>query len=127
MSYYKILAFGIIGLIGSVLLKRIKEEYSLFLTLGVSLLLTLSAVGIIAPVAEYITGLSEQKDIGEYISVIFKASGICIITSLSSDMCRDSGESALGAKIDLCGKCTILYMALPLLKTVFESSLKIIG
>lgn len=127
MTYYKFLAFGIIGLIGSVLLKKIKEEYSLFLTLAVSLFLTLTAVSVIAPVAEYIKELGNQKDIGEYISVIFKSSGICIITSIASDICRDSGENALGSKIDLCGKCTVLFMSFPLLRTVFESTLQIVG
>lgn len=127
MTYYKILGFAMTGLVGTVLLKKLKEEYSLFLSIVVSLLLTSSAITVIAPVASYIDEIGINNGIGTYISLIFKSCGIAIITTLASDICRDCGESALGSKIDLFGKCVLIYMAFPLIKSVFESALSILS
>ena len=127
MTYYKLLGIAMTGLTGAVLLKRMKEEYSLFLSLLVSLLLTSCAIGIISPVAEYIKEIGNKSGITTYVSLIFKSCGTAIITSLASDICRDSGEAALGARIDLCGKCILIYMAFPLIKSVFEATLNILA
>ena len=35
---------------------------------------------------------------GEYGLILFKALGICLITQLASDACRDAGEAALASK-----------------------------
>ena len=127
MTYYKILGIAMTGLIGSVLLKRMKEEYSVFISLIVSALLTSSAITVITPVAKYINDIGDKTSTETYITLIFKSCGIAIITTLASDICRDCGESALGSKIDLFGKCVLIYMAFPLLQSVFDSAIGILS
>ena len=115
------------GLVGTVLLKKMKEEYSLFISLVVTVLITSSAITVIAPVAKYINDIGNKTDIGTYITLIFKSCGIAIITTLASDICRDCGETALGSKIDLFGKCVLIYMAFPLIQSVFDSAIGILS
>lgn len=43
-----------------------------------------------------LTGLT-----GDYAAVLFKAVGICLLTQLAGDVCRDSGESSIGSKTEL--------------------------
>jgi stage III sporulation protein AD len=54
----------------------------------------------------------------EYMQIVLKALGICLLTQLASDACRDAGEQGLANKVDLVGKATLLTMAIPLFERV---------
>lgn len=127
MSFYKIIGFAVTGLILITVLKRMKEEYASLVSLLLCVGLTVCAVGILAPVIDYLKTLGENTSAGNLFTLLFKACGIAVLTSLAADICRDSGESALGAKVELCGKCTILALSLPLLRSVFEQTFRILG
>ena len=46
--------------------------------------------------------------------ILLKTLGVCFLTQLSADSCRDAGEGALAAKVELAGKLFIVILALPL-------------
>ncbi len=50
----------------------------------------------------------------EYLRIIFKALGICYLTQLGCDICRDCGESAIASQLELFGKAALLIVSLPL-------------
>jgi stage III sporulation protein AD len=54
------------------------------------------------------------------LAIVFKAVGISIVTKLSSDVCRDAGQSSVASGIELAGAFAALYIALPLFKTVMD-------
>lgn len=56
----------------------------------------------------------------EYLSVILKVIGLALITEISADMCRDSGQSALGTKIEFFGTVSVLVTAVPLFKALLQ-------
>lgn len=56
----------------------------------------------------------------EYLAVILKVIGLALITEISADMCRDSGQSALGTKIEFFGTVSVLVTAVPLFKALLQ-------
>ena len=62
----------------------------------------------------------------EYGQVLFKALGICLLTQLAADACKDAGESALAAKAELAGKLFLLMLALPLFEKIAEIAVSLI-
>ena len=52
------------------------------------------------------------------VTILFKAVGICLLTQLAGDVCRDSGESSIASKIELAGRAAILLTAMPLIQEV---------
>ena len=56
----------------------------------------------------------------EYLKIIFKSLGICFVTQLGCDCCRDSGENAMASQLELAGKAAILVTALPLFSAAAE-------
>ena len=127
MSFYKIIGFALTGMILLIVLKRMKDEYAHVLNALICSALAVCAVGILAPVVEFIKELGTATGSGTLFTLIFKSSGIALLTSFASDICRDSGENALSAKIELCGKCTILSLSLPIIKQVFDEVFGILG
>ncbi len=49
-----------------------------------------------------------------YITVVLKAAGICVLTQLTADTCRDAGETALAGKAELAGRLMLLALSVPL-------------
>jgi stage III sporulation protein AD len=62
------------------------------------------------------TGLDE-----EYLTIVFKSVGICYITQIACDCCRDSGENALASQLELAGKAALLLTALPMFEAAAET------
>ncbi len=56
-----------------------------------------------------------------YLGVVFKCLGICFVTQLGCDICRDSGENALASQLELAGKAAVLISALPLFTAAAET------
>lgn len=127
MSLYKIFGFLILGLFSILLFRRLKEEYASFIAVFVGLTLAACAFEIMEPVVAYLGRLDSFAETKDLFARMFKASGIAVLCTLAGDICRDCGESALAGKIELCGKSVILVLCLPLLETVFESVLALLG
>ena len=127
MSYIKILGFAVISLTAVMLFRRMKEEYAVFISLFAGIALTITAISILSPVISEITNFCDSEHITPYVPVILKSAGVAIITTVGVDLCRDAGEQALGNKLELCGKALILSLSLPLVKTVLDNCLALLG
>ena len=55
-----------------------------------------------------------------YLTVVVKATGVCLLTQLTADTCRDAGETALAGKAELAGRFVLLALAVPLFADVLE-------
>jgi len=54
------------------------------------------------------------------LAPVLKTVGIGILTRLASDICKDAGQSAIASTVELAGTVAALYIALPLMQTVFQ-------
>jgi stage III sporulation protein AD len=61
-----------------------------------------------------------------YITTILKVIGIAYLADFGAQLCKDAGESAIAAKIELGGKILILLLAIPILTALMELILKIL-
>lgn len=100
-----------------VLLKQYKPEFAL-LSEAVSIVIILFMLTdeikkAIGSFGTYFGFLSQAE---EYISVMLKILGISLVTQFTSDMCRDSGESALASKVEFAGKVMIAAASLPVIE-----------
>ncbi len=101
------------------LLSRYAAEQALMLTLLLGILLTCSAAAALAPVLNQIDTLLEASGLDSAQTArIGKAIGICILTQLGGDICKDAGESALCTAITFAGKAALLLLILPLIPPI---------
>ena len=96
--------------------------------LGAGALLLWMILSKISPAISQIRELISAAGIsGEYGVILLKTLGVCFLTQLSADSCRDAGEGALAAKVELAGKLFIVILALPLFQQIAGSALSLIG
>lgn len=93
------------------------------IALGLSLLAGILVVGLLLEQVLPLIGTVRQMmqlgglD-GSYLSVVLKAAGICLLTQLTADTCRDAGETALAGKAELTGRVLLLLLSVPLFQQI---------
>lgn len=55
-----------------------------------------------------------------YLTILWKALGICYLTGIAGDLCQDCGESALARTVELWGRLSLVLLSLPLLETLLQ-------
>ena len=105
----------------SLMLRQYRPEYAVFVSLGCSVVALLWLLQGIAQVMEELEKFFQGSLIsGELIQVVMKCLGVCILTELAGQTCRDAGENAIAAKVELAGKVTLVLVSLPLFQRLLE-------
>ena len=112
----------------AVLLKQIRGEYAIVVSIAAGCLLSIWAVDAAAPVVQQISDLVSSAELeiqnGE---ILIKSLGIAVLTQLGIDVCRDAGETAIASKVELCGRVAITLICLPLLGQVLAMAKELIN
>ncbi len=118
---------AICGVVLCVVFKGIKNEYSLFIRLGISVLIMLFSFSLFLPIITYIEEISRDTIAYGYIPLLIKILGLSVALQLTIDVARDAGEEAIASKIGLLGKAQILILTMPLIKSLFEMCKEMLG
>lgn len=90
--------------------------------------ITAVSVSMLSPLIEFIMKCFEKTNTDEeYMNILFKSTGVCYITSLSSGVCRDSGENSLAAAVDTVGKITLGIISLPVFEKLLDTVISLVG
>ena len=112
-------AAGLVGTVLALILGQYRPEFRMLVTAAVTLLLMAMVLEQLSPVLEQLRSTMELTGLtGDYAAILFKAVGICLLTQLAGDVCRDSGESSIASKIELAGRAAILLTAMPMIQEV---------
>ncbi|MBP3436062.1 MAG: stage III sporulation protein AD [Clostridia bacterium] len=111
----------------AVVLRRYIPEQALAVGLIAGALILAAALIGAVPVLDEIQELLSVSGLSnEYVVVLFKALGVCLLTQLAADACRDAGEQGLASKAEFAGKISMLVLALPLFRKVGDIALSLI-
>ena len=109
-------------------LRKYSPEYALVTGLIAGVLLLFLVINDVGPIFSSLQRLFEKAGLStEYGGQLFKALGICILTQLSADACRDAGENGLATQTEWAGRIALLVLALPLFENVALIASKLIN
>lgn len=95
------------------------KEYALYIKLAAAAAVMSMIIIFVSPIAETVRSIYSRAGADEeYLTVLFKALGICYITQFTCDVCKDSGENALATQAELAGKISLMIIALPLFESL---------
>lgn len=112
----------------AVILRQTRPEQAMAVALIAGLGVLALVLIQVTPVLNSLKELLNQADMpDEYGLVLFKSLGVCLITQMASDACKDAGETALASKAELAGKVALLTLALPLFEKIGELAVSLIN
>ncbi len=100
-------------------LQRFAAEQAMLLTLLLCVGLTAAAVLSLTPMLERMDLLLAAGGLtADETAALSKGAGVCIVTELAAEICKDAGESALACAVTMTGKAALLLLALPLVSSM---------
>lgn len=127
MNIIQILIFGLVTTIIVVTVKQQRPDIALLISLAGGTVILIFVVSSLSVVIETISNLFNKSNMDSvYITTILKVIGIAYLADFGAQLCKDAGESAISAKIELGGKILILLLAIPILTALMELILKIL-
>ena len=111
----------LLALVLSMTLKKDAPAIAFLLTLTAGVLILLRAFALVGGTMQRFSGLLTQGGITQSLYLpVLKTVGVAVVVRIMSALCRDSGQSALAAKLEIMGAILALSMCLPLLEQVLE-------
>lgn len=127
MDLFAVIGLGIVTAAICILLRQYKPEYAMLAAIACGILLFLTILSSLTPAFETMTELMQKASIhSAYTTAIIKTLGVCYVTQLASDACRDAGQTAIASKVELAGKVFILLISLPLFENLVDIAFSLI-
>lgn len=118
---FSVIGAALIAVAICVLLSKTNPEYSMLTALITGVLIFSLILINFTPILDEINNWADEfKFSSVYLNIVIKSLGICYITQLASDTCKDAGYGSIGVKVELAGKITIILIALPLFKNLLD-------
>lgn len=120
-----IVQVGLVGIAGALLavqFKGDKSEYSIYIAVGVSIILFLGILGQFSVFLDAIHEIGEYMNLdSSYIRTLVKMIGITYTSEFASSICKDAGYQTIAVQIEIFGKLVILLLSVPIILTVLET------
>ena len=127
MEIVKIIGIALSAVIIIVIIKQYKPEFAVYISLVASILILFLVFDKLSNIVTLLNNFtSKMNTSSEFIKIIIKITGIAFLTEFAVSICKDSGESAIGTKIDLGGKIIIVSMSIPIISSMLDTILKVL-
>ena len=121
MDIFRIAAIGLCGVLISAIVKSYKPEFATYVVIATVLIIFSIVIYKLTSVFEFLDEIYNQISYGKnFFPIIIKVLAVAYIADFTAQICRDSGETAIGGKVELAGKVMIFYLALPVLMAVMD-------
>lgn len=121
MLIFKLVGIAVTGAILSLLIRNYKPE----LAVAVPILTTALIIGMCVPYLDAVLAMFE--DIANraginstHLEIVLKITGVAYLCQFAADICKDSGEGAIAAKIELGGKIIIMTLSMPIVYSLLS-------
>ncbi len=119
----KIVVSGICVCIINIIIKRYQPTYAVIINLS---FLATALLFIIANCSESFDTIREIFTINstssKIIIILYKSAAICILSKTGSDICREGGSKVIADIIDIAGRLTLLFIALPYIESIIKTT-----
>lgn len=119
--FLKAAAGVLVAVILVLVLTKQGKDLSVLLIMAVCTMIVCAALSYIQPVKDLIIRLQTigQLD-SDTLSILLKAVGIGLIAEVTSLICSDAGNAAMGKTLQFLASAVILWLSIPLLNELLE-------
>lgn len=116
MEMIKIIGVGIMGAIAAITVKEYKPAMAVPIGISTAVILFFMVLSQVKYVIDIIKMTASGLNLNmEYIAAILKMIAVAYLAQFGAEICRDAGQKAIAAKIELAGKVIIVVLSVPIL------------
>ncbi|MFQ6724074.1 MAG: SpoIIIAC/SpoIIIAD family protein [Clostridia bacterium] len=127
MDVFKVVAVGLITVVATIVVKQVKPEIAMLITLAGSIVILILTVQMLQNVFGNFMNIFNKTGVSSSLFVpVLKIIGIGYLCEFGANLCVDGGCNSIADKILFCGKITILVIALPIVNSVIDVVLELL-
>ncbi|MCL1919058.1 MAG: stage III sporulation protein AD [Peptococcaceae bacterium] len=128
MDIVQIVGIALVVTSVGAILKQFRPEMAVQLTIVASVALFIVVMDKVKLVVDLLESLANQASISSfYLFIVLKIVGVAFIAELGSQICRDAGDGALAAKVDIAAKVSVIVLAMPIITAIIQSMMTLLG
>lgn len=111
-----------------IVVSRQGKDFGLLLSIAVCGMVLAVMGRFLEPVVDLLRKLEQMGNLQpQWLQIMLKSVGIGMIVEITSLICADAGNSALGKALQILGSGVILWLAIPLFQALLELLQQILG
>ncbi len=127
MEIWQIVGLALIVTVISVVLKQIRPEIALQLSILAGAAIFIMIMSKIKVIVELLQTLADQANISSYyLLIVLKIVGVAYLAEFGAQICRDAGEGALATKIEIAAKIGVIALSIPIIVAITESLVRLV-
>lgn len=126
--FIKAAAGILIAVVLCLVLSKEKKDIAILLVIVVCSMVAAVAISYLQKVISFIETLENVGNLNsELISILLKCVGIGLLSQITSMICNDSGNAALGKVLQILASAVVLWLCIPLFTQLLELVESIMG
>ncbi|MCI6432434.1 MAG: stage III sporulation AC/AD family protein [Oliverpabstia sp.] len=122
MEIIRISVVGIAGVFLAILLKQVRPEYSLYITMAAGIAILFYSAGKLSYLLSSLRKIQQYVPVdAAYMTILLKMIGITYIGQFCAGICKDAGYSAVAGQIEIFGRLAVLAVSMPVLTALLET------
>lgn len=127
MEIIQIIGIALIAVFIILILKQYKPEFVVHISIIAGILIFSMVVPKLSAVIELLNNFTDKLGVNsQFFGILLKITGIAYISEFATNICKDSGETAIASKVELGAKITIIAMSIPILGAIIETLISIL-
>jgi len=119
--FLKSTAAVLVALIFYLVLSKHGKEISSVLTIVVCSVIAISALEFLIPVLDFLTALQELGNFdSQMLRIMLRCVGIGLVAEITSLICVDAGNAALGKTLQILATIVVVWLSLPMMTEMIE-------
>ncbi|MDR3270616.1 MAG: stage III sporulation protein AD [Peptococcaceae bacterium] len=128
MEIWQIVGLALTVSVLGIVLRQVRPEIALQMTILAGTAIFLLVLGRVKVIIDLLQNLAEQANVSSYyLLIILKIVGIAYLAEFGAAICRDAGEGALAAKVELAAKVGVFVLAIPIITAILESLVRLLA
>jgi len=127
VEIWQIVGLALIVTVISVVLKQIRPEIALQLSILAGAAIFILIMSKIKVIVDLLQTLADQANISSYyLLIVLKIVGVAYLAEFGAQICRDAGEGALATKIEIAAKVGVIALSIPIIVAITESLVRLV-
>lgn len=120
----RLCAIAFLGAMLTLTFRKQNAELAILIGLATGILLINAALQWLNTITGFLQQLTESLELNaagkDNLHRLFRAAAVSVTVHLTATLCRDAGETALAARLELCGTALCIVLMLPSLTAILE-------
>ena len=127
MEIVQIVGIALVSVFIILLLKQYKPEFVIHVSIVSGILIFSMILPKMTAILELLNEFTDKLGVNsQFFSILLKITGIAYLSEFATNLCKDSGETAVASKVELSAKVIIIAMSIPILGSVIETLINIL-